>query len=264
MEFLGTWWVAAIGAGALIGLILYLIFGRNPERELLGGTVSLYAKILLIAIPCLLLVGLIIRIGDFGTGKIRNWYDLNAVRNKLDRSFILMNNLDSTSAGYEELAGATANGGEGWQPLGRMTVETWEPEFSGSFDGQGFEIRDLFINRPDESYVGLFGRVDRYGVIKNVVVVNASVTGRNCVGGLVGANGGTVTNSSYNGTVSGTGDEYIGGIVGRGTASNSYFNGDLIGNEEVVGLMGENNDGTVCEQLVLGHRYPFAYLESRE
>jgi hypothetical protein len=230
MEFLRSFWVVGIGTGLIVGLILFLMFG-NPNRELVWGTTGLYAKILLIAIPCLLLVGLIIRIGDFGTGKIRNWYDLNAVRNKSDRSFILMNNLDYTSAGYEDLAGATANGGEGWQPLGRMTVETWEPEFSGSFDGQGFEIRDLFINRPDESYVGLFGRVDRYGVIKNIVVVNASVTGRNCVGGLVGRNGGTVTNSSYNGTVSGTGDEYIGGIVGRGIASNCYFNGDLVGDE---------------------------------
>ena len=36
--------------------------------------------------------------------EIRTWYDLNAIRDNLGGSYILMNDLNSTTAGYEELA----------------------------------------------------------------------------------------------------------------------------------------------------------------
>jgi len=49
--------------------------------------------------------------------EIRTWYDLNAIRKNLGGSYILMNDLDSTTPGYEDLAGSRANGGQGWQPL---------------------------------------------------------------------------------------------------------------------------------------------------
>ena len=125
--------------------------------------------------------------------EIWNWYDLHTVRNNLGGSYILLNDLDSTTAGYMELASETANWRRGWEPIG-----TSDDPFTGSFNGMGYEIRDLFINRPDENYVGLFGLVDEGGVIENVGVVNATVAGKQHVGGLVGTNGGTVTNSYYN------------------------------------------------------------------
>ena len=50
--------------------------------------------------------------------QIRDWHDLDAVRDNLDGNFILMNHLDSTTAGYAELASPTANDGKGWQPIG--------------------------------------------------------------------------------------------------------------------------------------------------
>ena len=49
--------------------------------------------------------------------EIRTWYDLDAVRDNLDGNHTLMNDLDSTTPGYEELASQTANEGEGWQPI---------------------------------------------------------------------------------------------------------------------------------------------------
>ena len=42
--------------------------------------------------------------------EIRTWYDLDAVRDNLAGNHTLMNDLDSTIAGYEELASPTANG----------------------------------------------------------------------------------------------------------------------------------------------------------
>ena len=50
--------------------------------------------------------------------EIRTWYDLDDVRNNLDGDHILVNDLDSTTLGYQQLAGPTANEGKGWQPIG--------------------------------------------------------------------------------------------------------------------------------------------------
>jgi len=103
--------------------------------------------------------------------EIQDWYDLDAIRDNMRGNYILMNDLDSTTAGYDELASATANEGKGWQPIAVNNT------FVGRFDGQGFEICDLFIDRPDESDVGLFGVVETGGVIENVGVVNGKSCG---------------------------------------------------------------------------------------
>jgi hypothetical protein len=48
-------------------------------------------------------------IAKFGL-EIRDWNDLDDIRDNLGGHHILMNDLDSTTAGYEELASPTANG----------------------------------------------------------------------------------------------------------------------------------------------------------
>jgi methylglyoxal synthase len=188
--------------------------------------------------------------------EIRDWYDLHAIRNNLGSSYILMNDLDSTTAGYMELASETANGGRGWEPIG-----TSDDQFTGSFNGQGYEIRDLFINRPDENYVGLFTHIswirhiDNVGVVENVGMVNADVTGSLQVGSLVGHNEGLVNNSYSSGSV--TGDSRVGGLVGdnwyyRGILSNSYSTGSVTGSTQVGGLVGVNYYGNVTHSYSTG------------
>ena len=174
--------------------------------------------------------------------EIRTWYDLDAVRGNLTGSYILMNDLDSTTAGYEELASPTANQGKGWDPIGSFIPNIGFVGLWGSFDGQGYEIRDLFINRPDED-AGLFAFVGEGGAIKDIGVVNVNVIGEDGVGGLVGSNRGTVSNSYSTGNV--TGDEGVGGLVGTigsspGIVSNSYSTCNVIGNSAVGGLVGWN------------------------
>ena len=173
--------------------------------------------------------------------EIQDWYDLDDVRNNLDGNHILMNDLDSTTAGYEELASPTANGGKGWQPIG-----TIDNQFTGSFDGQGYEISDMYINRPDANHIGLFGSVDDEGVIQDIGVVNATVTGQTYLGGLVGFTRGTVSNSYSTSNVKGGGA--IGGLVGwniEGTVSNSYSTSSVTGHSSVGGLVGRNDEGNV-------------------
>jgi hypothetical protein len=180
--------------------------------------------------------------------EIWDWYDLNAVRDNLVGNHTLMNDLDSTTAGYGELASPTANQGKGWDSIGPFIPMCAFGGFTGTFDGQGHKIRDLFINRPDEDFVGLFGYA--YGVIKDIGVVNATVTGRGTysysggVGALVAANAGLVSNCYSTGNVSGRSS--VGGLVGgnSGLVSNCYSTGNVSGDSCVGGLVGEN--GALC------------------
>jgi hypothetical protein len=175
--------------------------------------------------------------------EIRTWFDLDAVRGNLAGSHRLMNNLDSTTPGYEELASPTSNGGKGWQPIG-----TPDGPFTGSFDGQGYEIHDLFINRPDESCIGLFGYLYKASVIKNLGAMNVIVTGNESVGGLLGYNGGydvgvwpTVTDCYSTGNV--TGSFAVGGLVGgsSGRVTRCHSSANVTGERHVAGLVEQNN-----------------------
>jgi len=180
--------------------------------------------------------------------EIRTWHDLDAIRDNLSGHYVLVNDLDSATAGYAQLAGPTANQGKGWHPIGslradpssRLVVHPVHP-FTGSLEGQGHEIRDLFVSRPGEDGVGLFGCVGA-GVIGNLGVVNAEVTGHDYVGGMVGANHhGTLSNSYFRGSI--TGKWCVGGLVGHNwdsTVGNSYSTGSVTGEWTVGGLVGAN------------------------
>ena len=187
--------------------------------------------------------------------EIRDWYDLDAVRDNLTGNHTLMNDLNSTTLGYEELASPTANGGKGWEPIGNFWTDFW-----GTFDGQGHKIWDLFINRPDKENpvyrVGLFGAIGQAGVIKNVGLMNITVTGDTFVGGLAGENMGAMSSSYCIGSVI-AGDAYVGGLVGLlaegGTVSNSYSSTNVTGDMHIGGLVGFiYGDGTVNKSYSIG------------
>jgi hypothetical protein len=166
--------------------------------------------------------------------EIHTWYDLDAIRDNLEGNHTLMNDLDSTSPGYEELASPTANEGKGWEPIGTFVPMCPYPNggFAGTLDGQGHEIRDLYIHRADESWAGLFGCVVA-GVIKDIHVTNMTVVGNWVTGGLVGDNMGTVSNCSVVGSVSG--GSSVGSLVGynRGPITNCYGKGNVVAGEAV-------------------------------
>jgi len=175
--------------------------------------------------------------------EIWDWYDLDDIRDNVYGNHILMNDLDSTTPGYAKLASEAANGGKGWKSI-ILYFQGVPIGLHETFDGQGYEIRDLFINRPGEDYVGLFHSVEPGGVIQDIGVVNATVIGGKYVGGLVGCNHGTVSDSYSTGSVSGNEhDTYVGGLVGSntdGTVSDSYSTGNVTGNSHVGGLVGSN------------------------
>jgi len=180
--------------------------------------------------------------------EIWNWHDLYAIRDNLSGHYLLMTDLDPTTAGYWELASNAANQGKGWQPIG-----TADDPFKGTFDGQGYDVSGMFINRHDESLVGLFGAVDVGGVIQNVKVVNADMTGEWAVGGLVGENCGDVRSSYSSGIMNGA--DCVGGLVGAntGTVSSCYSAANVTGHWDVGGLVGcSDSSGTVSNSCSVG------------
>lgn len=188
---------------------------------------------------------------ESGPTEISDWNDLDAVRDDLDGDYVLINDLDQDTAGYDEVAGPDANNGSGFNPIGSVVRQgVIDNQFMGSFDGQGHTISDLSVQTRPENYphqatgVGLFAASN--GTIKDLMLSNISVDGSYLVGGLVGANRGIVTDLSVNGTVTGYGG--VGGVIGRnfrGTVSSASASGIISGGRDLGGLIGMNDNGTV-------------------
>jgi len=156
-----------------------------------------------------------------------------------------------------DLSDAEWSAGEGWQPLG-----TAANPFTGNYDGYGYTISDLTINRPLEDNIGLFGYV-REACLFNINLENVDVTGRDNVGTLVGYSlassinlkgQGPVWPSNYKCSVSGSvsGNNYIGGLVGIANyceAIRCFSNSDVTGNSYIGGVIGSNELGTYSEPI---------------
>ncbi len=174
---------------------------------------------------------------------IHDWTDLNNMRNNLSGNYILKNDLDENTSGYEQLVNTT----DGWEPIGDD-----DSPFTGTFDGNGFVISDLYIDRSKTDFVGLFGYIDVGSEVTRIGLVDANVSGSHRVGGLIGRNHGTVKNSSAKGKVSGT--LYVGGLIGENSiVKNSYTTAEVSGGHRVGGLVGINIQGPVSNSYATGN-----------
>lgn len=227
---------------------------KSSSRRRLAIIAACAAVIIVVAVV------VIPRLAHSGTVRIRDWHDLHRMRDDLAGSYLLMNDLDSQTAGYHEVAGPAANDGKGWEPVGQAHFleegVVGEP-FAGTFDGRGHEIRDVFIGRSDENTVGLFGIVGEEGVVRNVGVVGANVTGHFTVGALAAMNLGVVSNSYSTGNVDG--NSAVGGLLGGngygGAVSSCYSGASAAGHMVVGGLVGVNSYGTVSNSYSTGSVY---------
>jgi hypothetical protein len=165
---------------------------------------------------------------------------------------------------------SSINKGMGWSPIGNSTVK-----FTGNYDGQGYTLAGLYINRPGESGIGLFGRTLN-AEIKNLNLTNVSVVGSASTGGLAGyiettvvadcSVTGSVTGANNTGGLIGmsltsseirscsssssvTGTKYAGGLCGYNTTnsviSNSFSLGDVNGSDFAGGFLGYNNNSAI-------------------
>lgn len=172
---------------------------------------------------------------------IQNWRHLNNIRNETAATphFRLDADLDKNTVGYSDYASAEANTNTGWLPIPSISELT--------FDGNGKSIRDLVIERPTTSSVGLFAEISSQSTLSDLVVHAIKVSGQSEVGILAGINEGTITRSASMGMVESndTVDDNAGGLVGEniGQITKSYSNADVIGQGDgfnIGGLVGLN------------------------
>ena len=203
-------------------------------------------------ITLLLLISLLAVTAAFGfdgEGTVANPYqvtnleDLNAISNDntlWDNCFIQTANIDASLTNAET----------GFSPLGDESVY-----FSGSYDGNGFTISHLYINRPSTDYIGLFGYTNG-AIIFNVNILESEVAGGVYVGGLVGysENNSTFTNCFSSGTSRGS--QSVGGLIGY-IDDNSEVNDcsalcEVNGNFSLGGLVGESQDSNISNSYAEG------------
>ena len=180
---------------------------------------------------------------------IYTWEDLNKIRDDLTGNYRLMSNLTSECEGYDKYASENANDGAGWLPIGDD-----EESFIGEFDGNGFTISDVYIDRDTTNSIGLFGVIGEEGSVHDLNIVDVErINGYLFVGALTGTNQGTISNSSATGEVEGR--TYVGGLVGinHGNVTRSDAEVDvLVSGTRAGGLVGTNH-GTISDSFSLGN-----------
>lgn len=187
--------------------------------------------------------------------------DLQGMNGRLAGNYALGSNIDASSTATWNSNGGAPPVFAGFQPIGSSAVE-----FTGTLDGLGHTISNLYIHRPNQDEVGLIGSTGPGAVVRNVGITGARIVGESQVGGLVGFNdNGNIINSSVSGSVKGSGGA-VGGLVGsslgytplEGQIIGSHALGSVIGGNDVGGLVGYSN-GTVsnsyAKAIVQGTQY---------
>jgi len=157
--------------------------------------------------------------------------ELQAIgRDALARHYVLTTNIDCSAT-------KNWNGGKGFAPIGGE-----DHPFTGTMLGNGYSIYNLTINRPDESFTGLFGYT-MDAEISYIGILSATIVGHKSVGTLVGQNNSTAINRAYiHKSVSLTGDDNVGGLVGKvrtSSITNAYSAASVNGQSHTGGLIGE-------------------------
>lgn len=166
----------------------------------------------------------------FGSGTAKDPFsissgdDLKKIRNVANdqmKNKLLLANMQfvQTCDIYLEQASWKADKDYGWMPIGSLNTTP----FRGIYNGNGYKIYDLWINRQNSGGLGLFGYADE-ATFRNINMVNPTIDGNFATGTILGAvvkkgNKRTQTNivncTTTGGRVSAkTGSVAIGGILG--------------------------------------------------
>ena len=188
-------------------------------------------------------------------------------------------NFDTNNDGVMDSADTYWQASKGWSPIGT----TPEP-FTATFNGNGYAIHNLYIDREDEDYVGLFG-VTNNANLQNLsldgelmqiigrntvgaltgranstnifmIAVNGYIEGANVVGALAGSvqDNSTIGMSNTSGSVSAL-ELIAGGMVGSlylSTVSESHSSAEVIGRESIAGMVGQAVEATIKKSFASG------------
>jgi hypothetical protein len=169
--------------------------------------------------------------------QVSNADELNDVRYFPDSYFKQINNIDLDVPPY--------NVYPGWDPI---CGESGSYNFTGSYDGNGYKISGLYVNRQSSDYIGLFGKCFNSAELSDINLTDAVVKGKNYTGSLAGyiEDSVKVTNCGSDGDISG--NNSTGGLIGSAQTStvtdcNSF--GNVSGSQNAGGLIGYADANTL-------------------
>jgi hypothetical protein len=207
----------------------------------------LKTKLLLAAIWVLTAVNLSAQFAG-GTGTINDPFQVQTIEhlqllgNFSNFHFVQINDIDASET-------LNWNDESGFLPIGTDSIK-----FKGSYDGRNYHIHDLYINRPNTSFVGLFGIASKAD-IKNVNLTNVNIIGGAATGAIAGwsIDESTIYNCSVTGVVQGINS--VGGLVGSlgGNVSNSRADCNVKATLQSAGGLVGSNGGIISNSFSIGN-----------
>lgn len=136
-----------------------------------------------------------------------------------------------------------------WTPIGSTSAKAYK----GSFEGNGYAVKGLYINAPKTNYLGLFAFLNS-GSISGITVYG-QVSGKQYVAGVVAnmQQNSTVDRCANYADITGS-STYVGGITGylsvaTAKVSNSYNVGTISGTTNCGGVAGSNNATAIINNV---------------
>ncbi len=193
---------------------------------------------------------------------ITNVWELQNMSLDLGAHYALGNDIDASAT-------QSWNTGAGFSSIGTILNP-----FLGEFNGCGYTIFGMYINRSTATNIGLFGYAGINSSISNISLDQVTISGKEYVGGiagqfrgsivnnavikgqiigkarwtggLIGLNAGLIAHSYSSGIVNVT-VQTVGGLVGdnQGNILNSYSTADVSGSLRAGGLVGRHSLGTI-------------------
>lgn len=184
---------------------------------------------------------------------------VNEGRNMKNKIIILTNDIFLNDTADWQNWDVKAAGKKQWIPIG-----TCEKPFCGFFDGQGYTIYGLYINRSkDGFYQGLFGVVYD-STIKNISLKASVIKGYQFIGGIIG-HVGIVCNSENSTNIENCSNfskiigsrNFVGGIIGAGkvqfnallSITNCSNYGKVCGINQIGGIIGACDNGYIRKNM---------------
>lgn len=190
-------------------------------------------------------------LGSSERAGIFNGFSINGGNDKLEKGYTWIHDLaelqamDKNKSGWYALRNsidANATAGTGFDSIG-----TDADRFTGRFDGLGYSIFGLNIDKDATENIGLFGYAQN-ATIRNFTLNSSEIKGDANTGAVVGhADGGKIENVTNTGNV--TGGDGTGGIVGKAennVAMSGLINiGKVVGKTDTGGVVGSMSSGTL-------------------
>lgn len=175
---------------------------------------------------------------------INTWTQLQLIANDyelLDKHYIMKNHLNEDDSD---------------RPVNFKPIGSSKRPFTGGFNGDGFTITGLTINRPTESHVGLFGYCS--APLDKITLITADVTGLSHVGGIAGTSTSSIILCSVLGIIKLKGNAgHVGGLIGKiddGYILDCYSRATVVaGGDYIGGLTGELMDGAIIYSYFAGN-----------